>query len=211
MTRADRIAALKDALAERVVVLDGAMGTMIQRHSLEEADFRGARFADHGHDLKGANDLLVLTQPQIIKDIHLAYLEAGADIAETNTFNATTIAMADYGLEAHVREINREAARLAREAADEVSAETGHIRWVAGALGPTNRTASISPDVSDPGFRNVTFTELVVAYRRPQRACLRAGRISCSSRPSSTRSTPRLPSTQCVSSSTHSTPRIGLG
>ena len=122
MTRAKRIAALKTALAERVVVLDGAMGTMIQQHPLEESDFRGERFADHTHDLKGCNDLLVLTQPQIIQAIHTAYLQAGADIAETNTFNATTIAMADYGLEPQVRENNREAARLASPAADELAA-----------------------------------------------------------------------------------------
>ncbi len=160
--RIDRLPAL---LAERILLLDGAMGTMIQTFRLTEADYRGGRFADWPHDLKGNNDLLVLTRPEIIRGIHAAYLEAGADIIETNTFNATRIAMADYGMEGLVHEINVAAARLAREVADEYEAkDPGKPRFVAGVLGPTNRTATISPDVNDPGFRNVTFDELVAAY-----------------------------------------------
>ena len=141
------------------------MGTMIQTYKLAEADYRGERFAGYGSDLKGNNDLLVLTQPQIIREIHSAYLEAGADILETNTFNATSIAMADYHMEELVYEINFAAAKLARDAADEFEAKNpAKPRFVAGVLGPTNRTASISPEVNDPGFRNVTFDQLVVAY-----------------------------------------------
>ncbi len=158
---ADLLASLK----QRILLLDGGMGTMIQEHKLEEADFRGARFADWPSDLKGNNDLLVLTQPDIIKSIHTEYLEAGADIIETNAFNATRIAMADYGMEDLAREINVEATRLARLAADEMTAKTpDRPRYVAGVLGPTNRTCSISPDVNDPAARNVTFDELVEAY-----------------------------------------------
>ncbi|MGD8311764.1 MAG: methionine synthase [Gammaproteobacteria bacterium] len=152
-------------LEERILFLDGAMGTMIQHHRLEEADYRGERFADWPSDLRGNNDLLVLTQPDIIRDIHAQYLEAGADIVETNTFNATRVAMADYGMEALVHEINVAAARLAREAVDAATAATPEKpRFVAGVLGPTNRTASISPDVNDPGFRNISFDELVETY-----------------------------------------------
>ena len=162
--RPDATEALTRLLAERVLVLDGAMGTMIQRYKLEEADYRGERFADWHRDLKGNNDLLVLTQPQIIREIHRQYLEAGADLIETNTFNAQVISLADYGMEALAYEMNFAAARLAREAADEVAAASGRPRFVAGALGPTNRTASISPDVNDPGFRNVSYDELVDAY-----------------------------------------------
>jgi 5-methyltetrahydrofolate--homocysteine methyltransferase len=163
-------------LADRILFLDGAMGTMIQRHTLEEADYRGARFADWPSDLKGNNDLLSLTQPHIIRDIHTQYLEAGADIIETNTFNATRVAMADYGMEDLAREINIASAQLARAAADAVSAQTpARPRFVAGVLGPTNRTASISPDVNDPGFRNISFDELVTAYTESARALVEGG------------------------------------
>src|SRR5690554_1538545 len=156
---------LSQALNQRILMLDGGMGTMIQEKRLSKADYRGQRFADWHLDVRGNNDLLVLTQPNLIRDIHIAYLEAGADIIETNTFNATRIAMADYEMEALTREINVAAARLAREAADSVTASTpDQPRYVAGVLGPTNRTASISPDVNDPGYRNVTFDELVEAY-----------------------------------------------
>jgi 5-methyltetrahydrofolate--homocysteine methyltransferase len=164
-TRPDPLQALTAAAEERILFLDGAMGTMIQRHKLDEAGYRGTRFADWPSDLKGNNDLLVLTQPDIIRGIHEAYLEAGADIIETNTFNAQFISMADYGMEAVSYEINKVAAQLAREAADKATAETpDRPRFVAGAIGPTNRTASLSPDVNNPGFRNVTFEELVKAY-----------------------------------------------
>ena len=156
---------LKTALKQRIMILDGGMGTMIQGYGLEEADYRGERFANWHCDVKGNNDLLVLSQPDIIKAIHREYLDAGADILETNTFNATTIAMADYEMESLSREINVAAARLAREVCDTVTAETpDRPRYVAGVLGPTNRTCSISPDVNDPGFRNVTFDALVKAY-----------------------------------------------
>ncbi|PNS12188.1 methionine synthase [Mixta theicola] len=172
----DRIDALHRQLAQRIMVLDGGMGTMIQSYRLEEQDYRGDRFANWASDLKGNNDLLVLTQPEIIRAIHNAYLEAGADILETNTFNATTIAMADYHMESLSAEINYEAARLARACADEWSAKTpGRPRYVAGVLGPTNRTCSISPDVNDPAFRNVTFNELVTAYRESTRALVEGG------------------------------------
>ncbi|MFQ5763482.1 MAG: methionine synthase [Rhodospirillales bacterium] len=150
---------------ERIVVLDGAMGTMIQAHGLDEADFRGKRFQDHPKDLKGDNDLLSITQPEIITDIHAGFLEAGADIIETNTFNSTAISQADYGLEDLAVELNREAAKIARVTADAATRKTpSKPRFVAGAIGPTNRTASISPDVNDPGFRNVSFDDLVKAY-----------------------------------------------
>ena len=176
MTREDRIAAMKRAAKERILIIDGAMGTMIQRHKLGEAEYRGARFADWPSDLKGNNDLLVLTQPEIIRDIHLAYLRAGSDIIETNTFNAQRISMADYGMEALSYEMNVAAAKLAREAADEVTAETpDRPRIVAGAIGPTNRTASLSPDVNNPGYRNVTFEELVAAYSEQTRGLIDGG------------------------------------
>ena len=165
MNRQDRTALLHAQLKQRILILDGAMGTMIQTYKLTEADYRGERFAGYGSDLKGNNDLLVLTQPQIIRAIHSAYLEAGADILETNTFNATSIAMADYHMEGLVYEINVAAAKLARDAAGEFEAKNpAQPRFVAGVLGPTNRTASISPEVNDPGFRNVTFDQLVGAY-----------------------------------------------
>ena len=168
MTTTDKTELLQRLLRERILILDGAMGTMIQAEKLGEADFRGAPacgLCDHTRDLKGDNDLLVLTQPAVVAAIHDAFLEAGADIIETNTFNATRIAQSDYGLEAKVRDINFAAARIARERADAWTAKTPHKpRFVAGALGPTNRTATISPDVNDPGFRNVSFDELVAAY-----------------------------------------------
>ncbi len=156
-------ALLSSLLARRILVLDGAMGTMIQTYRLTEADYRGERFADFPRDLKGNNDLLSITRPEVIGAIHEAYLDAGADILETNTFNATSIAMADYGMEHLVRELNYAGARLAKQAAEKY-ATPDKPRFVAGVLGPTNRTASISPDVNDPGFRNVTFDELVNAY-----------------------------------------------
>ncbi len=163
--RADRISALKAALDTRVLVLDGAMGTVIQRYKLDEAGFRGKRFASHPRDLKGNNDLLILSRPEIIGEIHRAYLNAGADILETNTFSSTTIAQADYGCEGLAYELNLEGAKIARAACDEFTAkDPSKPRWVAGAMGPTNRTASISPDVNDPGFRNVTFDQLVTAF-----------------------------------------------
>ena len=156
---------LRSLLARRILILDGAMGTMIQRHGLQEADYRGTRFADHPKELKGNNDLLLLTKPELIRGIHAEYLAAGADIVETNTFNATSISQADYGLEALAWELNVAGSQVAREAADEFSAKTpDKPRFVAGVLGPTSRTASISPDVNDPGFRNVSFDELVAAY-----------------------------------------------
>ncbi|WP_027456941.1 methionine synthase [Dechloromonas agitata] len=161
----DRTSELQSLLQQRLLVLDGAMGTMIQRHGLQEADYRGARFADHPHDLKGNNDLLVLTRPDIIGGIHRAYLEAGADILETCTFNSTAVSQADYKLEAIVYELNKEGAALARRLCDEfTAANPDKPRFVAGVLGPTSRTASISPDVNDPGYRNVTFDELVANY-----------------------------------------------
>ena len=156
---------IHELLKQRILILDGAMGTMIQSYKLEEADYRGERFADHSCDVKGNNDLLSLTQPQIISDIHRAYFEAGADIVETNTFNGTSIAMADYQMEALVYDLNKTSAQIAREVADEFTAKNPNKpRFVAGVLGPTNRTASISPDVNNPGFRNVSYDELVEAY-----------------------------------------------
>lgn len=163
-------------LQQRILLIDGGMGTMIQSYKLEEQDYRGDRFAHWPSDLKGNNDLLVLTQPQLIKEIHSAYLEAGADILETNTFNATSIAMADYDMQAISEEINFAAAKLAREAADEWTAKTpDKPRYVAGVLGPTNRTCSLSPDVNDPGFRNISFEQLVEAYTESTRALIRGG------------------------------------
>ncbi|WP_047688173.1 methionine synthase [Vibrio sp. ZOR0018] len=163
-------------LQQRILLIDGGMGTMIQSYKLEEQDYRGDRFAHWPSDLKGNNDLLVLTQPQLIKEIHSAYLEAGADILETNTFNATSIAMADYDMQAISDEINFAAAKLAREAADEWTAKTPEKpRYVAGVLGPTNRTCSLSPDVNDPGFRNISFEQLVEAYSESTRALIRGG------------------------------------
>ncbi|MEI6746417.1 MAG: homocysteine S-methyltransferase family protein, partial [Methylococcaceae bacterium] len=164
----------KQHLAQRILILDGAMGTMIQGYKLDEKDYRGERFANWQTDVKGNNDLLSLTQPDIIKAIHSAYFEAGADIVETNTFNSTTIAMADYEMESLVYEINFAAAKVAREAADEFSTPE-KPRFVAGVLGPTNRTASMSPDVNDPGFRNIFFDDLVVAYTEATKALIDGG------------------------------------
>ena len=169
-----RGAALPALLAQRIAIIDGAMGTMIQRQRLNEADFRGARLADHARDLKGNNDLLVLTRPDLIRDIHAAYLAAGADIVETNTFGSTSVAQEDYGLAHLAREMNVAAARLAREAADAASTPEWP-RFVAGALGPTPRTASISPDVNDPGARNVSFDQLRDAYREQAEGLLEGG------------------------------------
>jgi len=172
----DDSALLARMLDERILILDGAMGTMIQRYDLGEADYRGAYLAGHTHDVKGDNDLLVLTRPEVIRAIHDAYLDAGADIIETNTFNATAIAQADYHLEDRVREINLAAARIARECADAWTAKTpGKPRFVAGALGPTNRTASISPEVNDPGARNTTFDALVATYTEAIEALAEGG------------------------------------
>ena len=168
-------ARLAEAACERILVLDGAMGTMIQALKLDESGFRGQRFKDWHRDLRGNNDLLILTQSDAIRDIHLAYFLAGADIVETNTFSSTAIAQADYGLEAHAEELNREGARLAREAAILAERKDGRRRFVAGALGPTNRTASISPDVGDPGFRAVTFDELRVAYAQAAKGLIEGG------------------------------------
>ncbi|HEV7462624.1 MAG TPA: homocysteine S-methyltransferase family protein [Methyloceanibacter sp.] len=176
MTREERIAALKREAKQRILILDGAMGTMIQRYKLDEAGYRGARFKDHTHDVKGDNDLLVLSQPKIISEIHNAYLEAGADIIETNTFNSQAISQADYGLEEIAEEMNVAAARLAREAADAWTKKTpDKPRFVAGAIGPTNRTASISPNVNNPGFRNVSFDALVEAYATQTRGLIEGG------------------------------------
>ena len=165
---------LEDALKKRILILDGAMGTMIQRHKFEEADFRGERFKDHNSELKGNNDLLILTQPEAIQGIHEAYLEAGSDIIETNTFNATSISQADYGMESLVYELNVEGAKLARAAADKYSTPD-RPRFVAGGLGPTNRTASISPDVNDAGMRNITFDELKESYEEATRGLIEGG------------------------------------
>jgi 5-methyltetrahydrofolate--homocysteine methyltransferase len=169
-----RGSALVPLLQSRIVIIDGAMGTMIQRHKLSEADFRGSRLADHAKDLKGNNDLLVLTKPRVIEEIHEAYLRAGADIISTNTFSATSIAQEDYGLANLAREMNLAAARVAREACDAV-ATPDRPRFAAGALGPTPKTASISPSVSDPGARNVTFDELRAAYREQAEGLLEGG------------------------------------
>ena len=174
--RAERLARLPSLLEQRILVLDGAMGTMIQTYRLDEAAFRGERFADHPRDLKGANDLLVLTQPHVIDEIHRAYLDAGADLISTNTFNANAISAADYALEPYVEEMNRAAAALARAAADEYEAQhPDRPRYVTGALGPTNRTASISPDVGDPGARSVTFDRLAAAYAEAARGLVDGG------------------------------------
>ena len=176
MTETDIAATLERAAAERILIIDGAMGTMIQRHNLDEAGYRGQRFADWPRDVKGNNDLLVLTQPGIIQGIHEEYLAAGADIIETNTFNAQRISMADYGMEELSYEINVEAAKLARAAVDKYTALTpDKPRFVAGAVGPTNRTASISPDVNNPGFRNVSYDELRDAYKEQVRGLIEGG------------------------------------
>ena len=176
MIRPDCTEQLKALMARRILILDGAMGTMVQKHRLVEADYRGTRFADHPKDLKGNNDLLLLTRPDVIRGIHAAYLEAGADIIETNTFNATVISQAEYGLEAIVHELNVQGARIAREACDEYTAKNpDKPRFVAGVLGPTSRTCSLSPDVNDPGFRNVSFDQLVDDYVAAARGLTEGG------------------------------------
>ncbi len=190
-----RAEALQAALARRILIIDGAMGTMIQRHELQEADYRGDRFAEgfdslfaaeghahgpgcgcEGHDQRGNNDLLSLTRPEIIAGIHRQYLQAGADLIETNTFNSTSISLADYRLQHLVRELNREGARLARAECDAIEAlNPDQPRFVIGVLGPTSRTASLSPDVNRPGFRAITFDELAEAYREATRGLLEGG------------------------------------
>ena len=176
MDRTKRLELLSQAIKERILVLDGAMGTMQQGYNLTEDDFRGERFKDWSVELRGNNDVLVITQPQIVKDIHREFLEAGADIIETSTFSATTIAQADYEMQSIAYEINETGARIAREVADAVSAETpDRPRFVAGSIGPTNRTASISPDVTDPGFRNIDFDQLREAYKEAVRGLISGG------------------------------------
>lgn len=174
MNTQHRTELLQNALTERILILDGAMGTMIQKYKLTESDFRGERFKNSTIDLKGNNDLLTLTQPLLISAIHEKYLAAGADIIETNTFSATTIAQADYELESIAYELNLVGAKLARLAADKFSIPE-KPRFVAGILGPTNRTCSISPDVNDPGFRNITFMQLVEAYAEATRGLIEGG------------------------------------
>ena len=167
---------IQEAIKKNILILDGAMGTMLQRYNFSEEDFRGERFKDFPHSLKGNNDLLSLTQPQAIRAVHAAYFEAGADIVETNTFSGTTIGMADYYLEDLVYELNYESARIAREVADEFTAKNpDKPRFVAGSIGPTNRTASMSPDVNDPGYRAVTFDDLRIAYKQQVEALIDGG------------------------------------
>ncbi len=169
-------ALLRELFTRRIALLDGAMGTMIQRHPLTEEDFRGEQFKNHRHDLKGNNDILSITRPDVIKGIHRGYFDAGSDIVETNTFSTTTVSQADYGLEDAVREINLAGAKVAREAADEfMGANPGRRVFVAGAVGPTNRTASMSPDVNNPGYRAVTFDSLVISYTEQVEALLDGG------------------------------------
>jgi 5-methyltetrahydrofolate--homocysteine methyltransferase len=175
MSRPDRIAAFRRLLDERILILDGGMGTMIQGYQLTEADYRGERFKDWKHDMKGNSDILALTRPHVLGEIHTKYLEAGADILETNTFTANFPSQADYGVEDLVHEINLSAARIARQAADDFEAKTGQMRFVAGALGPTNRTASLSPNVNDPAFRNINFDQLSQTYLIGARALLEGG------------------------------------
>ena len=163
---------IQSEIKNRILVLDGAMGTMLQRYKFEEEDFRGERFKDFPHPLKGNNDLLSLTQPEAVKEVHRLYFQAGADIVETNTFSGTTIGMADYHMEDLVYELNYESAKIAREVADEF---TDRPRFVAGSIGPTNRTASMSPDVNDPGYRAVTFDDLRIAYKQQAEALLDGG------------------------------------
>ncbi|MFW6199835.1 MAG: methionine synthase, partial [Gemmatimonadota bacterium] len=175
LSPAERRERLHAALEDRILVLDGAMGTMIQTYGLDEKDFRGERFADHEKELQGNNELLSLTRPDVIGEIHRAYLEAGADILETNTFNANRFSQADYDTEDEVYDLNRSSAEISRREVDEYLEETGELRWAAGAIGPTNRTASISPDVTDPAYRNVTFERLVEAYTEQARGLLDGG------------------------------------
>ena len=167
-----KMSKIQEEIKNRILVLDGAMGTMLQRYKFEEEDFRGDRFKDFAHPLKGNNDLLSLTQPEAVKEVHRLYFQAGADIVETNTFSGTTIGMADYHMEDLVYELNFQSAKIAREVADEF---TDKPRFVAGSIGPTNRTASMSPDVNDPGFRAVTFDDLKIAYRQQVEALIDGG------------------------------------
>ncbi len=167
---------IEDILLERILIIDGAMGTMIQRHTLEESDFRGEQFKNHPYPLKGNNDILSLTRPDIIKDIHRQYFEAGADIIETNTFSGTSIAQADYHLEHIIYDLNYQSAKIAREVADEFTKKELHKpRFVAGAMGPTNKTASLSPDVNNPGYRAITFDELVSAFKEQAKGLIDGG------------------------------------
>jgi 5-methyltetrahydrofolate--homocysteine methyltransferase len=167
---------IEDILKQRILVIDGAMGTMIQRHNLTEEDFRGERFKNHPHTLKGNNDILSITRPDIIKDIHRQYFAAGADIAETNTFSGTTIAQADYHLEDAVYDLNFQSAKIAKEVAEEFTKrEPDKPRFVAGAMGPTNNTASLSPDVNNPGYRAITFDQLVTAFKQQAKALIECG------------------------------------
>lgn len=167
---------INEILKERILVLDGAMGTMLQRHKFTEEDFRGERFKDWPVPVQGNNDLLSITQPEAIKQVHRLYFEAGADIVETNTFSGTTIAMADYNMEELVYELNYQSAKIAKEVAEQFTAKEPHKpRFVAGSIGPTNRTASMSPDVNDPGYRAVTFDELRIAYKQQVEALLDGG------------------------------------
>ena len=167
---------IKDVLREKILILDGAMGSLIQQYNLTDADYRGDRFKNFPHEVKGNNDLLSITRPDVIKEIHAKYFAAGADIAETNTFSGTSIAMADYHMEELVYELNFESAKIAREVADEYTAkDPSKPRYVAGSIGPTNRTLSLSPDVNDPGFRAVTFDELVEAYTEQIRGLVDGG------------------------------------
>src|SRR5690606_6440786 len=170
LDRNARISQLKQSLKERILVLDGAMGTMIQGYKLSEADYRGKRFANFHKDVKGNNDLLAITKPEVIREIHVAYLEVGADILETNTFNSTRASMADYDMEDLAAELNRAAAKVAREAADEVAARTGIPRYVAGVLGPTSKGACTVCNVNDLAARNITFDQLVSDYKEAARA-----------------------------------------
>ncbi|MGY5354154.1 homocysteine S-methyltransferase family protein [Wenyingzhuangia sp. IMCC45467] len=170
------MANIREELKKRILVLDGAMGTMIQQYKFTEEDYRGTQFKDWHVSVKGNNDMLSITQPSAIKEIHAKYFEAGADIAETNTFSSTTIAMADYEMEDHVYQLNYESAKIAKEVADEFTAKEPHKpRFVAGSIGPTNRTLSMSPDVNDPGYRAVTFDELRVAYKQQTEALIDGG------------------------------------
>src|SRR5580692_9014619 len=175
MTRAQRLEEFRRLLLQRILVLDGAMGTMIQASKPDEAAYRGQRFRDWPSDLKGNNDLLTLTQPALIRDIHGKYLAAGADIIETNTFNSSAPSLSDYRMEGLVTELNLSAARLAREIADHYAERTGQARFVAGAIGPTSRTASLSPHVNDPAFRNITFDQLVATYSEAAAALIEGG------------------------------------
>ena len=175
MDRTQRVESMMAALDERILLLDGAMGTSIQGYGLTESDYRGERFADWKSDLKGNNDLLSLTRPELVQEIHRRFLEAGADILETNTFNANAPSMGDYGMESLVAEINSASAKIARDAADAYAATAGSPRYVAGVLGPANRTASISPDVNDPGYRSITFSELAETYEVAATALIEGG------------------------------------